>query len=105
MISASAFSVLDQCAQPEGKRALTEAIISPDKSRDGLLKVAAAGVLSGILTPLLVPLIDTIDGTSGDFRIALVAIPFAALVLIVVRRCSLNPWWAALLAALVLTNT
>jgi hypothetical protein len=80
---------------------LTEAIISPDTSRDGLLKVAAAGVLSGIVTPLLVPLIDTIDGTPGDFRIALAAIPFAALVLILVRRCSLNPWWAALLAALV----
>jgi ABC-type enterobactin transport system permease subunit len=73
---------------------LTEAFISPDNSR-GLLKVAAAGVLSGILTPLLVPLVDTIDGTSGDFRIALVAIPFAALVAILVRRCSLNPWWAA----------
>ena len=100
-ISASAIGVLDQCAQPEGKRALTEAIISPDNSRDGLLKVAAAGVLSGILTPLLVPLIDYIDGTSGDFRIAMVAMPFAALVVIVVRRCSANPWWAALLAALV----
>jgi hypothetical protein len=87
--------------KPEGKRALTEVIISPDTSRGGLLKVAAAGVLSGILTPLLVPLIDYIEGTSGDFRIALVAIPFAALVLILVRRCSAGAWWAALLAALV----
>ena len=80
---------------------MTEAIVSPDTSRDGLLKVAAAGVFTGILTPLLVPLIDWISGTPGDFRIALVAIPFAGLVLVLVRRCSANPWWAALASALV----
>ncbi|HTB03964.1 MAG TPA: hypothetical protein VK804_26135 [Bradyrhizobium sp.] len=80
---------------------MTEAIVSPDTSRDGLLKVAAAGAFTGILTPLLVPLIDWINGTPGDFRIALVAIPFAGLVLILLRRCSANPWWAALASALV----
>lgn len=80
---------------------MTEAIISPDTSRDGLLKIAAGGVLSGILTPLMVPLIDKIDGTPGDLRIALVAIPFAVLVFILVRRCSANPWWAAWAAAVV----
>ena len=65
------------------------------------MKVAAGGVLSGILTPLLPTLIDRIAGTPGDFRIALVAIPFAILVLILVRRFSANPWWAALIAAIV----
>jgi hypothetical protein len=80
---------------------LTEAITSSDTSRNGLLKVAAGGVLTGVLTPLLPPLIDKIGGSPGDFRIALVAVPFAILVLILVRRCSANPWWAALIAAVV----
>ena len=80
---------------------MTEAIASTDQSRNGLLKVAAGGVLTGILTPLLVPLIDRISGTPGDLRIALVAIPFAILVLILVRRSGPNPWWAALTAAIV----
>jgi hypothetical protein len=76
-------------------------IASPDTSRNGLLKVAAGGVLSGILTPLLPPLIDQINSSPGDFRLALVAVPFAILVLILVRRASANPWWAALTAAIV----
>jgi hypothetical protein len=66
-----------------------------------LSMIAGGGVLSGILTPLMVPLIDRIGGGPGDFRIALVAIPFAVLVFILVRRYSANPWWAALTAALV----
>ena len=76
-------------------QALAELITSSDTARNGLLKVAGSGVLSGILTPLLVPLIDRINGTPGDLRIALVAIPFAVLVFILVRRGSANPWWAA----------
>jgi len=80
---------------------LTEAIISSDISRNDWLRIAAGGVLSGVLTPLLPPLIDRISGTPGDFRIALVAIPFAVLVFILVRRYSANPWWAALAAAIV----
>jgi hypothetical protein len=78
---------------------LTDTIISPDRSRIGLLKIAAAGVLTGILTPLCQPLIDRIAGAPGDFRIALLAIPFAVLVAFLVRRLSANPWWAALAAA------
>jgi hypothetical protein len=66
-----------------------------------MLKIAAGGVLTGILTPLLPPLIDKINGSPGDLRIALVAIPFAVLVVILVRRFSANPWWAALTAAIV----
>jgi hypothetical protein len=80
---------------------LTQAITSPDRSRNGLLTIAAGGVLTGVVTPLLPPVIDKIGGSPGDFRIALVAIPFAVLVLVLVRRCSANPWWAALAAAIV----
>jgi hypothetical protein len=80
---------------------VTQAITSDDTSRNGLFAVAAGGILTGVLTPLLPYLIDKIAGTPGDFRIALVAIPFAVLVLILVRRFSANPWWAALTAAVV----
>jgi hypothetical protein len=80
---------------------LTQAIASTGTSRNGLLQVAAGGIFTGLLTPLLPTLIDRIGGTPGDFRIALVAVPFAILVFILVRRFSANPWWAALLAAIV----
>jgi hypothetical protein len=80
---------------------LTEAITYLDTSRNGLLKVAAGGVLTGVLTPLLPQLIDKISGSPGDFRIALVAVPFAILVLILVRRLAASPWWVALLAAII----
>jgi hypothetical protein len=71
------------------------------EARNSLLKVAAGGILTGVLTPLSSELTDKIAGTPGDFRLALVAIPFAVLVLILVRRCGANPWWAALTAAVV----
>ena len=80
---------------------MTEAITSSGTSLNSLFKVAAGGVLTGILTPLLPPLIDKMSGTPGDFRIALVAIPFAILVFILVRRCGANPRWAAMTAAIV----
>ena len=80
---------------------MTEAITSSDTSLNSLFKVAAGGVLTGILTPLLPPLIDKMSGTPGDFRIALVAIPFAILVFILVQRCSANPRWAAMTAAII----
>ena len=79
---------------------MTEAIASQGTSRN-LLMVAAGGLLTGVLTPLLPQLIDRIAGTPGNFRIALVAVPFAALVFIVVRRFSANPVWAAWVAAIV----
>jgi hypothetical protein len=77
---------------------LTQAIASADTSRN-LLMVAGAGLLSGILTPLLPALLDKVAGVPADLRLALVAIPFAVLVFFVVRRFSANPLWAALAAA------
>jgi len=79
---------------------LTQAITSADTSRN-LLTVAAGGIVSGILTPLLPTLIDHIVGLSGQLRISLIAVPFAVLVFILVRRFSANPLWAAGLAAVV----
>jgi hypothetical protein len=78
---------------------LTDTIISPNQSRNSLLKIAAAGVFTGLLTPLLPTLIDKLVGAPGDLRIALVAVPFAILVGILVRRLTSNPWWAAFAAA------
>lgn len=80
---------------------MTQAITSADTSRNNLLMVAAGGLVSGILTPLLPVLIDRVIGWPGQLRISLIAVPFAVLVFILVRRFSRNPWWAALLAAIV----
>jgi hypothetical protein len=82
-------------------RTLTQAITSTDTSRNDLLTAAAGGAISGILTPLLPTLIDQIAGGSGQLRISLIAVPFAILVFILVRRFSANPWWASLLAAII----
>ena len=80
--------------------ALTQAIAS-DNTSSNLLMIAAGGLLSGLLTPLTPQLIDKFTGGSGNLRMALVAVPFAVLVFFVVRRCSANPVWAALLAGIV----
>jgi hypothetical protein len=98
---AQAFSSLLGLASESRRWALTEAIASDDAARNGLLKIVAGGVVTGLVTPLLPPLIDKIGGSPGDFRIALVAIPFAILVFVVVRRLSSNPSWAAATAAIV----
>lgn len=81
---------------------MADTIISSSQSRSGLLKIAVAGVLTGLLTPLLPTLIDKLVRAPGDFRIALVAVPFAILVGILVRRFTLGPWWTAV-AAVVFT--
>jgi hypothetical protein len=78
---------------------LTDTIISSSQIRTSLLKTAAAGVFTGLLTPLLPTLIDKLVRAPGDFRLALVAVPFAILVGILVRRLTSNPWWAAFAAA------
>ena len=78
---------------------MTDTIISSNQSRTSLPKIAATGILTGLLTPLLPTLIDKLIRAPGDFRLALVAVPFAILVGILVRRLTSNPWWAALAAA------
>jgi hypothetical protein len=80
---------------------LAQAITSADTSRNNLLMIAAGGIISGILTPLLPALIDNIVGLPGQLRISLIAVPFAVLVFILVRRFSANPLWAVGLAAIV----
>ena len=80
---------------------MTQPIAADGTSARSLLLIAAGGVLSGVLTPLLPQLIDRISGSPGLLRIALVAVPFAVLVFVVVRRCSANPVWAALLAGFI----
>lgn len=80
---------------------MTQAIASTDTSRNSLLMITAGGITSGILTPLLPTLIDQIVGLPGQFRISLIALPFAVLVFILVRRFSGNPLWASLLAAII----
>lgn len=79
---------------------MTQAITSTDTSRT-LLTAAAGGVISGILTPLLPSLLDHILGLPGQLRISLIAVPFAVLVCLLVRRFSANPLWAAILAAVI----
>ena len=85
---------------------MTQAIASADISRNNLLMVAGGGLVSGILTTWLPALVDNIVGTNGkfplvQFRLALIALPFAVLVFVLVRRFSRNASWAALIAAIV----
>ena len=77
------------------------AIATRDIDRNGLVKVAGGGLLTGVLTPLLQPLVDRLAGSPGDVRIALLAAPFAVLVYIMVRRYSATRWPGAVAAALV----
>ena len=79
---------------------MTDAITA-DTSRNDLLKIAAGGLVSGLLTPLLPDVIDLLAPAPAMLRLALVAVPFAVLVFIAVRRFSANPVWAALAASLV----
>jgi hypothetical protein len=83
-------------------RVVTQAITSAETSGSSLLIAAAGGLVSGILTPLLPALIDQLVGLPGQFRISLIAVPFAVLVFVLVRRFSANPWWAATLAAIII---
>ena len=85
---------------------MTQAITSADTTRNHLLMVAAGGLVSGLLTTWLPALVDNILGTNGrfplvQFRVALIALPFAVLVFVVIGRFSRNPSWAALIAAVV----
>lgn len=74
--------------------------IAANTSRNELLKIAAGGFASGLLTPLLPQLIDKLEAP-GMLRLALVAVPFAVLVFTIVRLRSANPPWVAVLAGIV----
>src|SRR3954454_6688356 len=78
---------------------LTDTIISSNQTRTSLPKIAAAGVLTGLLTPLLPTLIDKLIGAPGDFRLALVAGPVAIVVGVLVRGAPSDPSGAAPAAA------
>lgn len=85
---------------------MAEEIASTAAPRNNLLMVAAGGLVSGILTTWLPALVDIIVGTNGrfplvQFRLALIALPFAVLVFVVIRRFSRNAVWAALIGAIV----
>jgi hypothetical protein len=80
---------------------VADTIISSNQSRTSLLKIAAGSVFTGLLTPLLPTLIDKLVGAPGDLRIALVAVPFAVLIGMLVRRLTSNAWWAAVAAAVI----
>src|SRR5215468_1847901 len=79
---------------------LTDAITA-DASRNDLLKIVIGGLVTGVLTPLLPDAIDLLAPAPAMLRLALVAVPFAVLVFIVVRRRTANPVWAALASSLV----
>jgi hypothetical protein len=79
---------------------LTDAITA-DTSRNELLKTAIGGLISGVITPLMPDAVDLLAPAPAMLRLALVAVPFAVLVFVVVRRRSANPIWAALLASLI----
>ncbi len=80
---------------------MAEEIASASAPRHSLLVAAVGGLISGILTPLLPILVDRITGPNGQFRVALIALPFAVLVFVLVSRFSRNASWAALVAAVV----
>jgi hypothetical protein len=76
-------------------------VTSADTRRSELWKIAIGGVVSGLLTPLLPAVLDRLGGPPGMWQLALVALPFAVLVGLVVRGRSGNPPWAAVAAALI----
>jgi len=76
--------------------------ITADLSRNEFLKIAIGGLISGVLTPLLPYVIDLFPrATPAMLGLALVAIPFAVLVFVVMRWRSGNPVWASVLAAII----
>jgi RsiW-degrading membrane proteinase PrsW (M82 family) len=79
---------------------LTDAITA-NLTRNEFLKIAIGGLISGVLTPLLPYVIDLFPRAPAMLGIALVAIPFAVLVFVVMRWRSGNPVWAAVLAAVI----
>ena len=78
---------------------MTDAITA-GASRNNLLKIAIGGLVSGVVTPLLPDAIDLLAPAPAMLRLALVAVPFALVVFVVLRLRSANPLCAAILAAI-----
>jgi hypothetical protein len=76
-------------------------LAAAELSRNEFLKIAIGGLVSGVLTPLLPYVIDLFPRTPAMLGLALVAIPFAVLVFVVVRWRGANPVWASVLAAII----
>jgi hypothetical protein len=79
---------------------LTDAITTVT-SRNDLLKIAIGGLVSGALTPLLPAGLDRLNVPPGMWQLAVVALPFAVLVFIVMQWRSAGPVWAAIVASIV----
>ena len=75
--------------------------ITADTSRNDLLKIAIGGLISGALTPLLPAALDRLNVPPGMWQLAVVALPFAVLVFIVMRWRRAGPPWAAVVASIV----
>jgi hypothetical protein len=80
---------------------LTGTTASREARRPNFLQIALGGALTGIITPVLQPWIDRLPVAPGMLRIALLAVPFAILVLALLRYFAMSPWWAAFTAAIV----
>ncbi len=75
--------------------------ITADTSRNDLLKIAIGGLISGALTPLLPAALDRLNVPPGMWQLAVVALPFAVLVFVVMRWRRAGPPWAAVVASIV----
>jgi len=78
---------------------LTSATLTFDRDTGGLLASAAGGIVTGLATPSMQGLIERLVGGHGYSRVALLALPFALLVSVLVGRDS-RRWGIAVLAAL-----
>jgi hypothetical protein len=79
---------------------LTSATLAFERDNGAVLASAAGGVLTGLTTPLMQLVIERFVGGHGYSRVALLALPFALLALMLVGRAS-RRWWSASAAALV----
>lgn len=75
-------------------------IPTPTIERSLYLKAALGGLVTGVLTPLMELPVTKFD-LVGSYTFALVAIPFAILVMGLLRVTRSPPWWAAVAVALV----
>jgi hypothetical protein len=80
--------------------AVTSAVTSNAIDRSLYLKAGVGGLATGILTPLMELPVIKLD-LVGSYTFALVAVPFAVLVLVLLRVIRSPPWWVVVSAALI----